>query len=166
MKFIKLIILIMLSIAVTTAYSQQAKEHLKDNEQKPDLLQEKIASLQLIASISIGNFYSNLMSLNNYLNEIENKCENSGFINQIQTMKEAFKLIKTDYSEFLKKVTLGEKDKLFVSNLIKMCDELNTACDALIVVSIKKSDEDKKIFIQKYKRVLELLQNLANNGGK
>ena len=150
--------------ALSTAYSQQTKEQPKDNEQKSDLLQEKIASLQLIASISIGNFYSNLMTLNNYLNEIDNKCDNAGFINQVQTMKEAFKLIKGDYTEFLKKVTLGEKDKLFVNNLIKMCDELNAACDALIVVSIKKTDEDKKIFIQKYKRVLELLQNLANGG--
>ena len=147
-------------------YSQQVKEPVKDNEQKPDLIQEKIASLQLIASISIGNFYSNLMTLNNYMNEIDNKCDNTGFINQVQTIKEAFKLIKGDYNEFLKKVTLGEKDKIFVNNLIKMCDELNASCDALIVVSIKKSDEEKKIFIQKYRKVLELLQNLANNGGK
>ena len=90
------------------------------------------------------------MTLNNYMNEIDNKCDNTGFINQVQTIKEAFKLIKGDYNEFLKKVTLGEKDKIFVNNLIKMCDELNASCDALIVVSIKKSDEEKKIFIQKY----------------
>ena len=164
--FRKLILLLFFSLVVIPAYSQEVKEQSKENEPKPDLLKEKYASLQLIASISIGNFYSNLMTLNNYMNEIENKCDNSGFINQVQTMKEAFKLIKGDYSDFLLKVTLGEKDKLFVNNLIKMCDEINGACDALIVVSIKKSEDDKKEFFKKYKKVLELLQNLANNGGK
>lgn len=159
-------IIIIFILGFNLCFSQSDSLAGKRNKSNPDYQKEKYSALQLIASISIGNFYSGLMSLNSYFNEIDTKCTNQMIKGQIQTVRDAYNLMKQDYVKFKKEVTLGEKDLEFVNKMIMMCESIFKASESLIVYEIRRDETEKKNFISQYKASLDLLQNITSAGGK